>query len=151
MPSLNPDRIICDPEDEAKIKLINWTVDSDGRVRANIEGKTVRLHQFVMPGHEMIDHKNGNQCDVRKENLRPATTVTNGYNRGKTRFGSNPYKGVHERKDTKKNKWMAHITVNKKRISLGNFPTAEQARDAYEEAAKKHHGEFYYGNRQANS
>lgn len=142
MPSVPISRIICDEEDKRKISLISWTEDSDGRVRASIDGKTVRLHQFILPGHELIDHANGNQFDVRKTNLRPATHVTNGYNRTKTIHNTSGYKGVHRRKDCKKEVYTAKIVINKQQVRIGQFTTAEAAARAYDRAAIKHHGEF---------
>jgi hypothetical protein len=48
-------------------------------------------------------------------------------------------KGVEK---TRQGKFMARITVNKQRLNLGTFSTEIQAAKVYNEAAKKHFGEF---------
>lgn len=39
-------------------------------------------------------------------------------------------------------KWCAHISINKKQIYLGNFPSFEEAVKARKEAEEKYFGEF---------
>jgi hypothetical protein len=39
-------------------------------------------------------------------------------------------------------RWQAKIGVNNKRIHLGSYHTEEEAASAYNEGAKKYHGEF---------
>lgn len=142
MPSLDNLTIICDEEDRARICSRNWTIDSDGRIRATIKGRTVRLHQFVLSGIKFIDHKNGNQLDVRKDNLRSADTITNAYNRGKTKANKSGYKGVFIDVRLKKKKFLAYITVNQKRMHIGYFESAEEAAMAYDTYAEIYHGQF---------
>lgn len=60
--------------------------------------------------------KNGNEFTIEK-------TI-------KKREGTSKYKGVCWHK--KQNKWMSRILINKKRIFLGYFETAEQANEAYQ-------------------
>lgn len=135
--------IICDPEDRDKIYGKSWQLDPDGRIRTNVGNRTIRLHQVIMPGYGMLDHKNGNQADVRKENLRPATHVTNGYNRGKTKANTSGYKGVFKHPTASSfNPWFARIVANHLKYHLGFFATAEEAAIAYDTAARKYHGEF---------
>ena len=48
----------------------------------------------------------------------------------------------HKVKDKEYFYWRASISVNKKTIHLGNFKDDVSAAKAYDEAAKKYHGEF---------
>jgi hypothetical protein len=50
------------------------------------------------------------------------------------------YKGVDWAKDMKR--WRARILVNGKRIYLGSFENEIDAAKAYDEAAKRYHGDF---------
>jgi len=87
------------------------------------------------------DHINHNTFDNRKANLRPATQTQNNRNRRKFSGQSNSkYKGVYWKKHIKK--WVAQIGVNRKVIHLGCFKKEIDAARAYDEGAKKYHGEF---------
>lgn len=65
-----------------------------------------------------------------------ANAITQGQNRRIRSDNSSGYKGVMYRHK----KWLARISVNKERIHLGYFDTAEIAAKAYNEAAIKHFG-----------
>jgi hypothetical protein len=142
VPSLNPNDIICDPEDRERINLHGWTIDADGRIRTRINNEQIRLHQFIRPDLPFIDHENGNQLDVRKSNLRAACAVTNGQNRGKTSANTSGYKGVFIRKDVSERKFLAKIVFYGMQNNLGRFHTAKEAARAYDRKAIELHGEF---------
>mgnify|MGYP003693895425 CR=1 FL=1 len=109
-----------------------------------IDGKDVALHHFVtgVPGHVLIDHRNRNPLDNRKKNLRVADLSKNGMNARKHRRGrpTSKYKGVWW--DKSRSKWAAMIRAYKKSILSGRFASEEEAARAYDQAAKKLHGEF---------
>jgi hypothetical protein len=96
-------------------------------------------------GHErpatnlVIDHINRNGLDNREANIRPATVAQNAWNSRK-RNPHSKYKGIWFAKD--KQKFRACITANGKRHHLGYFADEISAAKAYDEAAKKYHGEF---------
>lgn len=87
-----------------------------------------------------IDHIDGDKSNNRIENLRPCTTIENGYNR---KIGSNNTSGFKNVGWHKRDKlWQASITVNKKLIHIGLFKEAEEAAKAVEIYRKNFHKEF---------
>ena len=121
-------------------------IDKDGYRRLRIDGQAYAAHRIVwlivngsFPNGE-IDHINGVRDDNRIENLRVATRSQNQANRKKNSRGSTGIKGVHFHR--RHRKFQAHIGVDGKKIHLGMFATADEARLVYEDAAKKHFGGF---------
>lgn len=101
--------------------------------------KTIRLHNEIMKAGS-VDHINGDGLDCRRENMRLATKSENSRNRGPNANNTCGYKGVYIDKGS--GKWRARIRASDKRLHLGYFATPEAAARAYDEAARKHHGEF---------
>jgi hypothetical protein len=104
------------------------------------------LHRLVnhTPADKLTDHINGFPQDCTRRNLRDADKYENGRNRAKSRgdYMSN-FKGVTLMKGKQyKRPWSVRITVKRKCIHVGYFETQELAAAAYNEAAKKYHGEF---------
>ena len=107
------------------------------------EKKILEMHQMILkvPKGMVIDHINHDGMDNRSANLRAATRAQNSRNRKKfSRPCSSKYKGVWWHKDSLK--WQARIIFEKKIIHLGTFKNEIDAAKAYDEAAKKYHGEF---------
>ena len=120
---------------------------SCGRLRET----RLSLHRFLMncPKGMEVDHINHNKLDNRKENLRICTRSENGKNlRKRVGHGSSPYKGVMYSKKSKDMKnerskpWFAHIISDGVHYHLGMFATKEEAAMVYDEACRKHHGEY---------
>ena len=135
--------------DTADIPLVdgyNWRAQitcGNDKWYAYSKQRKIFLHRLLMtpPPGFITDHKNRNGLDCRRSNLRFATRMQNAQNKAHPRTGT-IFKGVRQRKENGRRRWCALITVNKKKIYLGYFATAEEAAHAYDEAASMHFGEF---------
>jgi hypothetical protein len=103
----------------------------------------VSMHREIMnaPAGLLIDHRNRDTLDNRRNNLRLATYSQNGCNSkiDKTKTTSK-FRGVRFIKKT--GKWAANIRINGKKTWLGSFKTEIDAAKAYDAAAREYHGEF---------
>ncbi len=91
-----------------------------------------------------VDHENHNTLDNCRKNLRTATNSQNQMNRRSQKNSVSRHKGVHFYK--RYQRWQSQISYNNKRIQLGYFKYEQDAALAYNEAARKYHGEFAYFN-----
>ena len=87
-----------------------------------------------------IDHHDCNPANNKWDNLRAATSSQGKMNTRLRSDNVSGYKGV--RFEKRRNHWIAIIHVNGVRQLLGSFPTAEAAKAARDEAARKLHGAF---------
>lgn len=92
------------------------------------------------PKHE-VDHIDGDRSNNRWANLREATGSQNKYNTSTRGHNTTGFRGVYRTKNG--HQFVARIKIGDKRIALGSFDTAEQASEAYEQAAKESFGLFY--------
>ena len=123
-----------------------WNVADSGYVETSgyNKGKAERhrLHRYILdvPEGMFIDHINGDRWDNRRKNLRFATPKDNAHNHRLAKNSTSGYKGVYFEK--RRNKYCAHITVNRKKMHLGYFSDPKTAAMAYDRAAVLYFGEF---------
>jgi hypothetical protein len=136
-----------DAEDAELVGQYNWRLSGKGYVKTSLplgngKSRTLLLHRLLMgePEGKLVDHKDRNPRNNRRENLRIATGSQNQYNQGMRDNNTSGHKGVHWNKRLKK--WQATIRHEGKQIHLGFFTVLEAAAKAYREAALKYHGEF---------
>lgn len=134
------DKFIIDRDDFDEVSQYTWNVGNRGYVLANINGKTVMLHKFIAGISLMIDHKDLNKLNCRRNNLRPCTDQQNKCNMSLRCNNTSGHKGV---KYNQKDKlWRASITRNGKYIYLGGYKTFEQAVAARDAKTLELDGEF---------
>ena len=136
---------IVDDEDWLFLVGFTWSISNSGYAQTRIDGKKQYMHQIVaervgIDCSNEIDHVNRNKLDNRRCNLRAATSSQNSCNSKRHCDNTSGIKGVCWHKSGQK--WAARIMVEGKHIHLGLFNTKEAAAFAYQEAAKKYHGEF---------
>ena len=145
---------IIDPEDFELVGFHNWQslVEPHAtyatRPKPYVNGKyagALRMHRVIMGVDDpniLVDHIDGNGLNNRRKNLRIVSNAENTFNRKRRIGGTSKYKGVVRRDD----RWVAAIYPDGKNIHLGTFMTEEAAAQAYNEAAKKYHGQFAHLN-----
>lgn len=141
------------PEPNTGCLLWMGTVDNDGYAMGRVDGKQFRVARAVCEAfHGPLTNKRDAgrgsgwplaghvRADNRWVNLRPATQTENNRNSSLKKNNTSGVAGVSW--DTKREKWVAMITADRKQQSLGRFDTKEAAIAAREEAEKRLHGDF---------
>lgn len=117
--------------------------------RENGKRKIIHMHREIIglsnDNPLEVDHAFRDTLDNRKiihdkENLRPATSSQNKWNRPAPLSNTSGHKGVWL--DKRYMTWQARIGVNGKTIHLGSFSDINQAIKARDEATLKYHKEF---------
>lgn len=119
-----------------------WSVQSNGYARGYYPGARKLMHRALLPDAAMVDHKNGDKLDNRRENLRECTHGQNLANSRPRKRIHSRFKGVHPYAK----RWAAYVRVDGKRVRLGAYDTEEMAAAAYDAAARLHYGEFARAN-----
>jgi predicted TIM-barrel fold metal-dependent hydrolase len=141
---------LVDGEDYGELNKYNWqAMEGHGGIyyAARIDGRQIiTMHRVIMKARAglVVDHKDGDGLNNTKGNLRLATCSQNSHNRKGLSGHSSKYKGV--RLEKRSNKWRATIYHDGRNENLGYFVNEEDAARAYDEAARKYHGEFAWLN-----
>jgi len=136
-------RGLVDIEDIDKIKKHKWQMNNNGYITTQVDGKILGLHRYVMdcPEDMETDHKFHDTADNRKEFLRICTRQENVRNRRSIKRKSNTgYQGVYFNPIT--GNFYAKVFVDSKAVSLGTFPTIDEALKARHDGEVKYYGEF---------
>ena len=119
------------------------SVNGKGYKQIGVQGKSIQLHRlvwFLWCGKwpvGVMDHINGNRLDNNICNLRVVSSSVNSRNQIRSKYNTSGFRGVSYKG------WQARVSVKNKTISLGCFPTAEEASAAVEAFYKKLDGSDY--------
>ena len=141
---------LVDDDDYDRVSVNSWRlqVNASGNeyavhdVRRNGKVEKDLLHRVVLlaPVGSLVDHKNRDGLDNRRDNLRIATVSQNLGNRISTPNRTSKYKGVSW--DSSRGKWRVSLRCNKINYELGRFDSEEVAAKAYDAKAVIVWGEF---------
>lgn len=138
---------LVDDEDYSYLSQWKWNCSHYGyAVRQerleNGKKKNILMHRVIAktPEGKLVDHKNMDRLDNRRNNLRNCTKSQNEANATKYKNNKSGYKGVYKHSQT--GKWVSTLRLNNKNINLGCFRNIVDAAKAYNEAATKYFGEF---------
>lgn len=140
-------RVIIDSDDVKKCRKYKWSLSVDRKpflkyARTTINGKTIRLHKFLLnpKKYEYTDHINRNTLDCRRTNLRNITNSSNIFNCAIHKNNTSGVVGVSWNKI--RNKWRAFIIKDRKQIELGCFINFDDAVLVRKQAKLKYFGEI---------
>lgn len=135
-----------DDEDFERLSQFKWSVTDGYALRPikkpNGKWTTIRMARDVMqaPRGIEVDHINRNRLDNQKRNLRFATRSQNMMNVAVSPRNKLGVKGVCLSSNGRS--FHAQTKFHGKKISLGHYPTLEQAAEVYRDAVRRLHGEF---------
>lgn len=133
---------LVDDEDYEWASRHKWYLTNPGGYVAGYVAsaqRLMRIHREILQASDdmQVDHINGDRLDNRRCNLRVCTHSQNFFNKGKMP-GKSGYKGVYNFGK----RWKVMIQADRKQHYIGYFSSEIDAAKAYDEAAKKYHGEF---------
>jgi hypothetical protein len=142
---------LVDDEDFERVSQYKWRAQKANRVKRLkfyvVSGQSpslILLHRLIVgaPKSAVVDHISGDGLDNRRGNLRLATHAQNMRNSATVLLthNSSGFRGVSWCKN--QNRWRTRLAVDGNLMHVGYFTDKLEAAKAYNEAAKKYHGEF---------
>lgn len=129
-----------------KISQYKWRLHNEGYAITKVRQKTVRMHRLIMdaPAGAEVDHIDGDPLNNSRENLRLCNRAQNMANRRKFTRGKSASKfiGVSPLRGKTTTTWCARIRIDGKNTHIGSYPTEETAARAYDDFARRVHGQF---------
>jgi hypothetical protein len=141
-------QVEIDKDDEHFLNEYRWHVSSKGNGSFYVQTRSKReesyyLHRLIAGAAkgQIVDHKDMNTLNCRRENLRICNPFQSAMNKNKYKNNRSGYKGVIRVPWG----WVAMIRVNHKGFHLGVYDSPEKASEAYKRAAIRIAGEFARG------
>lgn len=138
---------IVDNKDFEWLNQWKWCVSGNKKyavrhIKINFKKyKVIYMHRLILnTTNNQTDHINGDTLDNRRKNLRIVTPQQNNFNLGKRKDNKSGYKGISW--DKQRNKWIATINLNKRRIYIGHFNNVKNGAKEYNKIARQYFGEF---------
>lgn len=134
--------IQLDPQDEYLLRGAQVFIDKRGYIRLKRNGSLHLLHRLIMNAKkgEIVDHRNRNKQDCRRQNLRITDHFGSAGNTSHRKHNTSGYRGVSLCMQT--GLYRAEIRYRKKRICLGRYMSKIAAAIAYDKMAKILFGEY---------
>lgn len=136
---------LIDPEDEDYIGRHDWRLlelRPTCRYVARWRGteRIILLHREIMrPGHDLVDHEDGDGLNDRRYNLRVVTRHQNDVRKVNDRRTASGYRGVYRRPN---GRYTVIVKIDRKPTCLGTFDDPIEAARVRDAAMFAHHGEF---------
>lgn len=123
-----------------KIKNYTWNLNARGYVQTGGGNNIILLHRFILdaPKGVLVDHKDLDRLNNRKDNLRLCNQSQNMYNKPVLDRNKCGIKGLYYNGFS----WTASINCDGKKLHIGSFSSIEDAIDAYNKKATEVAGEF---------
>lgn len=135
--------MLVDADDVAVVASRTWYLHRQGYARSlDIKLGAVYAHRLILSAvrGQHVDHRNRDNLDNRRANLRLCSRSENMANRKMHKNNKSGFKGVHLNR--KSGKWLVLIRQHKRLTRVGLFACKIEAAKAYDARARVMFGEF---------